>query len=738
MKKRKFPNLKRKDWQVIITLLIALVVMIGADLFAIHVLNEYSNTSSTIHESARQLRLISWLSTLLVLFMTIGSIYYLIKTVAQRNKEEEARKRKHQELKQHISLIEELYEKAPIGFHSTDKEGTIIEMNQTELDWLGYKREEVVGKMKLQEISAWKKENLSQLMEQLKQTGKLENLEGQLKRKDGTLLSCISSSRSVYDASGKYDHSRVAVMDYTEKKKLLLEIEQAKESAERSSLLKEQFVANMSHEIRTPLNAILSFSKLMERTELSERQKEFIQSIHGSSENLLTIINDILDFSKIEAGVLRIENITFSPAALVHSVENMFRYKAEEKQLQFVVRISGEIPDGIMGDPNRLTQILVNLLGNAFKFTNEGSVILEVDLARPGNENVFLRFTVKDSGIGIPSDKLEAIFKRFGQATADTTRKYGGAGLGLTISKQLVDLQKGSIQVESVEGEGTTFTVEIPYKIVGTTELSTNGQKSESDIFKSKQVKILVTEDNPMNRRILELQFENWGIIPDQAENGRVAIEMLRKKAYDLILMDIQMPEMDGYTTAKFIRKELQLQIPIIATTAHAFSGEREKCISYGMNDYLSKPIHEEELFNMLKRYLSNEFQKENGQRGSTRNNNIMESFDKKYVFAITKGKPELLHELATLTINQTRKEIAQMDRALQQNDFVELAEAAHSMRNTVFSMGFNKLMGELLRNLEIEANSELPDVEHVNKLLGNLKELQKESVVFLTEEFLK
>ena len=690
------------------------------------------NFISQKNTTSNWLRFVSWTSVFLVFLLSFFSIYYLAKTARNRYAAEREKEQQQHELEAHLVFIKDLYEHAPIGYHSVDPEGLIIEINQTELDWLGYGREEVVGKMKIAEVFIPEiHENEEQAFPDIGGNTNEKGMRGKLKCQDGSLMQVLASSRAVRNKAGNFSFSRSAMIDFTAYKKMEDALIQARELAEQSGQLKEQFIANMSHEIRTPLNAILGFSNLLQRSGLNDHQQEFAQGIRTSSENLLAIINDILDFSKIAAGAIRIEQIPFSLPALLHSVDQMFHYRADEKRLKFEVQTAGNVPEAVLGDPTRLTQILVNLLGNAFKFTDQGRVTLSVTSTEQQAGTALIEFRVSDTGIGIAAEKLGVVFERFGQASADTTRRFGGAGLGLTISKQLIELQGGHIRVESAEGQGATFIVGIPYLIAEAAGTQGQGQLLDNR-FKNGKVKILIVEDNPLNQRIVELLLDDWGFSHEHAANGKIALEMLRHNVYDLVLMDIQMPEMDGYTAAQAIRQALGLQVTIIATTAHAFAGEREKCISYGMNDYISKPIKEQELMALIRRYVLPEEKKKYQYISSGSSQPEPAGFDRQYVFDIAKGKPAVLKEMAGLFVSQSAKELEQLTKALQSNNFGDAATAAHSMKSTAAYMGFAATLGERLKEMELAARDKSPDAAVLNGLFDQVKKLREEVVDFL------
>jgi len=390
---------------------------------------------------------------------------------------------------------------------------------------------------------------------------------------------------------------------------ILEDYSEAKEKAEESTKLKEAFLANMSHEIRTPMNAIIGFSDLLSKGKLEEKEREYVKTIKSAGENLLTIINDILDISKIEAGMMTFEEHTFSVKEIFKSLNVMLMGRAKEKNLELVFVCDENVPDRLLGDPTRLTQIIINLVGNAIKFTQKGTINVGAKLLKNNSEcaerfkgegNTTLEFSVKDTGIGIPEDKLEHIFERFRQAESHITRKYGGTGLGLSIAKQLVELQGGILSVKSEFKSGSVFSFCIPYRKSEEVLVVAEGVGEKYNMEELSKLNILLIEDNQLNVKLILSLFSEYNLQVKVAENGSVGIEKLKEGNFDIILMDMEMPVMNGYEAATFIRSELKNKIPIIAMTAHAMAGEREKCLSLGMNDYISKPINANLLFEKM------------------------------------------------------------------------------------------------------------------------------------------
>ncbi len=394
-----------------------------------------------------------------------------------------------------------------------------------------------------------------------------------------------------------------SMQDITDRKNAELEILLAKLEADEARKTQEQFLANMSHEIRTPMNGIIGMAQLVAGTQLTEEQKEYIDTIKESAANLLVIINDILDVTKIVAGKLLIEAVDYVFKDVVRNSIKINQLKAEAKGVSLTSEIDKNIHSVLTGDPVRLNQILINLIGNAIKFTEKGEVKVKVKMLEDDDKKVKLEFKVEDTGIGIPEDKLESIFESFTQASSATTRKYGGTGLGLTITKQLIELQGGKVSVVSTPGVGSTFSFSLVIK-KGVLETAAEEVIETNKIaFPFSDVKILLVEDNLINQKVASYTLTKKGASVEIANHGKEAIVLIEKNRYDIILMDIQMPEMDGFETTQYIRNSVKESIsktPIIAMTASALISEKNKCLASGMNDYISKPFQAKELYEKI------------------------------------------------------------------------------------------------------------------------------------------
>ncbi|OAH76072.1 hybrid sensor histidine kinase/response regulator [Chryseobacterium sp. FP211-J200] len=488
---------------------------------------------------------------------------------------------------------------------------------------------------------------------------------------------------------------------------LIQELDVAEKKASVAAQTKENFLANMSHEIRTPLSGILGFTNLLQKRPLDETSKEFVSSIQRSGENLMAIINDILDLSKIEAGMMRITKGIFSINGLVNSVETFFVERAKEKGLTISSKIDSSIPDTLNGDATRLTQILVNLIGNAIKFTHQGTINIEIYNKQQNENEVVVGFKVSDTGIGIDKEKLLEVFERFNQGEDPTTRNYGGTGLGLSIVKSLIQLQNGDIEVISEQGKGTTFHFYIPYAIAK--EQLNVIPKVDTDYFKDKTnapLKVLIVDDNAINQSLMKHLLSQWNIAFETANNGLEAVEFLRNNDCDLVLMDIQMPQMDGYVATQTIREELKLNTPIIAMTAHALAGERERCMSRGMNEYISKPIKEDELFKLISNFGLKENEK-NVTKPEEINSNY-EFIDLIYLKSISNGDKDFERTVTQQFLDKVPTHLQELKLAYENKDFKLLKLRAHDLKSSVAIMELLTLLEEKLDILELttEENS--------------------------------
>lgn len=382
----------------------------------------------------------------------------------------------------------------------------------------------------------------------------------------------------------------------------------AKDDSERAKRAEELFLANMSHELRTPLNAVIGFNRLLLSTQLNNVQNEYVNTIQTSANHLMAVINDILEISKIKAGEIEFDEISISLTKTVINAVNTFKMAATQKNVALFEEIDHRIPPYLLADQTRLNQILLNLLGNALKFTNEGSIVLKVDLLKNDNDKCRLRFSVIDTGIGIAPEKLDKIFEKFKQAEADTTRNFGGTGLGLSICKEMVELQGGKIDVVSEVGKGSTFSFELSFKHAPSQETAdpVKGAIEQKDIG---VLKMLLVEDNKINVKLAENVFKRWGgeLEYDVAKNGQEAIDLLKDNDYQIILMDLQMPVMDGFEATRYIRNKMDApkkDLPIIALTADVMLSEKTKAFEAGISDYITKPFDANKLFSSITQLL--------------------------------------------------------------------------------------------------------------------------------------
>lgn len=491
--------------------------------------------------------------------------------------------------------------------------GVVITNNKGQIEWVnssftkitGYTLEEVEGKPPgsfLQGPDSDK--NTIKYMGSMIKHGLDFSAEIINYHKDGTKYWIKVSGHPIKNEKGEVIKYFALEEDITTRMATEQALRDAKEKADASSYAKDIFLANMSHEMRTPLNAMLGMGNQLKKTRLNQEQSFFLDTINAAADHLLVVINDILDLSRIEAGKLQLEDVDFDIVSLISRCMQVLSPKAEEKGIDFKMHIDERISKAVIGDPYRLNQILLNLLNNSIKFTNEGRVSIEVLVIKDEFEQQHLRFIVEDTGIGMDEKFTRHIFQKFTQEDSSIARKYGGTGLGLNITKQLVELMDGEIHVKSVKGKGSLFLVDLVFK-KGREENIIKEQKIEVSSSILRGVKVLLVEDNEMNRILARTILKNYNAHIVEAENGLKAIELIQNESFDIVLMDIQMPIMGGFEATSHIREKLNMNIPIIALTANALKGEKEKCINAGMDAYLSKPFKDEDLVRLIASLLN-------------------------------------------------------------------------------------------------------------------------------------
>ncbi len=515
-------------------------------------------------------------------------------------------------------------------------------------------------------------------------------------------------------------------------------LSEAKKIAENASKMKQGFVANMSHEIRTPMNAIIGFTDLLGETSLTQIQKEFVKAINVSGENLHNLVNNILDFSKIEAGKLVIDRKDFILEDILENVTKVLEGKIKDKRLKLDFSIDDKIPKAIKGDQTRLYQILINLVGNAIKFTQVGGVFIEVRIKNEANSSIDLEFEVVDSGVGIPLNKQEVIFENFMQTDEGGEAHYGGTGLGLTIVRDLLNLMNGSISVKSEERKGSSFTFEIPFEYAENSFLTTSKvNQSEFDYTKLKGKRILLAEDNNMNQKLVIMYLTKYEVRMDLAETGLQAVKAVKSNNYDLVLMDVQMPDMDGIEATCEIRNfddELKRNTPILAMTAYAFKKEIEKCLDAGMNNHVSKPINKEKFLNLIYSLIfSDNAGKVLGEKSHLfqREKPLV---DLSYLRDMSEGNEGFAQTMIDIFKKDSPVLISDMRTAFNDKKWEKLSKLAHKYRSPTVIMGMKSvsILAEQVEYNDFSKGNE----EEIEKILIKIEEQSNEAINYIQTYF--
>jgi len=537
--------------------------------------------------------------------------------------------------------------------------------------------------------------------------------------------------------------------DITDRIHMERELRITKKLTDDIARAKESFLAHMSHEIRTPMNGILGIASLLNKTRLDPQQRNYLQLIQESANNLLVIVNDILDLEKIVAGKLQLERIPFKIVDKIATTIQSFIYRAEEKELGLIFQNS--VPGDLVveGDPYRLSQVLNNLLSNALKFTNEGHINITTGIREHEEDDVMVEITIQDTGIGIGKDQLRTIFEPFEQADATISRRYGGTGLGLTISKNMVEMQGGELLVHSEEGKGSAFTIRVPYKL-SIEDMQENEVSQEIDYKSLGHRKVLVAEDVELNQYLARHILESWDFEAVIVNNGREALEAMENSSFDCILMDVQMPEMDGIEATQRIRKlpdPVKANIPIIALTANALKGDSEKYLAAGMTDYLAKPFDEARLFRVISRNL-NRLKDAVGSAASVapahtfniNNSNMIPGntrlYDLSMVQSVSGGDENFIKKMVALFIETVPQNMLDLKNALQEENWDQVGKTAHKLKSTIDSMGIKSIRQEIRA---VEANARAKEsLDQMALLVATIDNVIKECIGQLQAEVMK
>ena len=673
-----------------------------------------------------------------------------------QNKEKEKREIANKELEAYsysvklasqysLSLIEA--SRDPLVTIST--EGKITDMNEATANITGMTREVLKGSDFFDYFTEPQKAR--EVYQEVFAKGSVADSPLTLRHKKGKLTDVLFNGSVYKDDRGNVLGVVIVARDVTDQKRIATELTEAKVFAELATAIaeeakskaematqiavdavkaKQQFLSNMSHEIRTPMNAIIGFTKVVLKTDLSAKQKEYLTAIKMSGDALIVLINDILDLAKVDAGKMTFEQTPFKMALSISAMLHLFETKIQEKNLELVTVYDNKIPEVLVGDPVRLHQIILNLVSNAVKFTSKGKITVSVRLLNEDEEKASIEFAVSDTGIGITENKIKTIFENFQQATSGTSRLYGGTGLGLAIVKQLVESQGGTVTVKSKIDDGSVFSFILPFqKTKAEAEVESGIVEPDKEI---KNIKVLVVEDIALNQLLMKTLLDDFGFGIDIAGNGKIAIEKLKTKLYDIILMDLQMPEMNGFEAADYIRNTMHSDIPIIALTADVTTVDLAKCKAVGMNDYIAKPVDERLLYSkivgLIKKPVLIHAAKENGESGS------IKCIDLDYLNQRTRSNPALMMEMIALYLEQTPPLISTMKQCLQNKDWKRLHAAVHKMIPSFSIMGININFENMARKVQEYAGTQ-QQADEIHDLVLQLESVCEQACKELTEE---
>ena len=631
-------------------------------------------------------------------------------------------------------------------------EGKITDTNEASVNITGIKREKLIGSDFFEYFT--EPQMAREVYQEVFAKGSVADSPLTLRHKGGKLTDVLFNGSVYKDDRGNVLGVVIVARDVTDQKRIATELteakvfaelatgiaEEAKAKAESATRIaedavkaKQQFLSNMSHEIRTPMNAIIGFTKVVLKTELTAKQKEYLTAIKMSGDALIVLINDILDLAKVDAGKMTFEQTSFKMASSISAMLHLFETKIQEKNLVLEKQYDKKIPEFLVGDPVRLHQIILNLVSNAVKFTTNGKITVSVNLIEENDEKATIEFSVKDTGIGIPENKIERIFDNFQQASSGTSRLFGGTGLGLAIVKQLVEPQGGSICVKSKIDEGSTFSFILNF------QKTKAAAEQESEIIELdteiKNIKVLVVEDIALNQLLMKTLLDDFGFERDIADNGRIAIEKLKTKTYDVILMDLQMPEMNGFEATEYIRNVMKLSIPIIALTADVTTVDLAKCKSVGMNDYIAKPVDERVLFSKILGIVKKPAISVLSKSVEIEGDIILKCTDLDFLNHRTKSDPTMMMEMIALYLEQTPPLISAMKTSYKNKDWNALHTSVHKMIPSFSIVGINVNFENMAKKV-LEYARFQKEVNGITEMISQLEVICNQACNELEEEF--
>jgi len=629
--------------------------------------------------------------------------------------------------------------------------GKITDMNQATVNITGLTREKLTDTNFFDYFTEHQKAR--EVYQEVFANGSVADSPLTIRHKDGKLTDVLFNGSVYKDDRGFVLGAVVVARDITDQKRIATELteaivfaelatalaEEAKIKAENATMIaenavkaKQQFLSNMSHEIRTPMNAIIGFTKVLLKTDLTVKQKEYLTAIKISGDSLIVLINDILDLAKVDAGKMTFEKIPFKLSLSISAMLHLFEPKIQEKNLILVKEYDSNIPEVLVGDPVRLHQIILNLVSNAVKFTTKGRITVGIQLLKEDEEKVTIQFSVSDTGIGITDDKINKIFENFQQASSATARLYGGTGLGLAIVKQLVEHQNGTISVKSKIGEGSTFSFTLTFQQTNA-DAQTEPAIVERDT-EIKNIKVLVVEDIALNQLLMRTLLDDFGFECDIDANGKIAIDKLKAKAYNIILMDLQMPEMNGFETTEYIRNTLNSEIPIIALTADVTTVDLEKCKAVGMNDYIAKPVDERLLYGKIVGILKRTMHI--NEQPVILNDETLElkCTNLDFLKQRTKSNTAFLNEMIALYLEQTPPLIKLMKQSANDKDWNLLYTTVHKLIPSFSIVGINTDFEDMAKRVQEYAGTQ-QHTERIQELIELIESVCNKACAELEEE---